>query len=244
MKKIILLMMFIISISINAYSEFSEGSKVYITVSKLNYRSEPDVNGKLLGQLKLAEEITIMEKSPDTSVVGDTENYWYRFKAGKKTGWVFGAFLTNEKIPDIKEIIIRLKGTYYYYDLKSNSNYERILKISDSSYVERFYNDYTGITDEITGNVIYQADSIILKPLSRKVRPSVYIDNPRNKQESEAYRNAYFGWGSDPAYLTNLSRFKPEKTEIKLFVKYNSKGKIYLLETNSSIDESDYAYSK
>jgi uncharacterized protein YgiM (DUF1202 family) len=244
MKKICMLIVLAGITAVFSASGFTTGQKVYVTVNKLNVRSRPTLQGKLLGQFLLAEELTILKKGDKKEKVAGKNGYWYQVKGTTQTGWVFGTFLTVKKVSKKADLVKKLAGTYYYYELQRKNNYTRILKITAESYSERFYNTNSGITDEISGNVVFQADNIILLPKKRRVRPSAYIDYPQNASENAAYQNAYFQWTDDPAYLKKLSRFKPAKKSIKLFVKYDAANKMYLLEKDTAIEKMKYGYTR
>lgn len=75
----------------------------------LRIRSEPSVQGDIMGLFLHGSRIIITERSETIDTIGDISDYWfrindYRFPEGWVTGWVFGGFISNvfpENLPII-----------------------------------------------------------------------------------------------------------------------------------------------
>jgi hypothetical protein len=199
----------------------------YVTVKKLFIRSKPGLKGKKLGSLTVGDKITIIEKSSKKETIAGKKAYWYKFTFGKKKGWVFGGFISDTLVYPKEMLMKILKGTYVYYN-KPGGYQSRLLIIKGNTYIERWYDSYYGISDEFSGTVIYQAYDIILVPKTRKGRPSVYIDYPKNSFEESIYVYAYKMYDDDPNRLYKLKRLKVKDGYKKLMIMIK-KGKIFLV---------------
>jgi len=61
--------------------------------TKVNLRSAPSINSKVIRQLLNNEFVFYLERSKAESKVGTDKDYWYRIKTtDKKQGWVFGKY--------------------------------------------------------------------------------------------------------------------------------------------------------
>ncbi|MCP4136072.1 MAG: SH3 domain-containing protein [bacterium] len=87
-----------------------ELTKIYILKGdNVNLRNSPGIEGGLVGKVKKDTLLIQLEKSMDTSQIGDVRDYWYRVVdlAGLR-GWIFGKFLvpfdiSKVEIEEIKE---------------------------------------------------------------------------------------------------------------------------------------------
>ncbi len=214
----IIFFLFVFTILSAASSNFKTNSDAYITVNNLNYRNKPTLKGSRLGAFPYSTKVVIKKKSAKTTKIGDKVDYWYYVESGKDKGWVFGAFLSAESVQSKESLIKKLKGAYYYCDIKRKNKYPRILKIKGETYTERRFNNYIGLTDLYEGKVVYQADNIMLIPSQRKVRPNYYINYPYDNQEQTAYNNAYYQWSDDANHLYKLKRFPASHGKMKLYI--------------------------
>jgi hypothetical protein len=81
---------------VRRYPTSPETNKLYAcTGNNVNLRNSPGVDGKLVGKVAKDEILIQLEKSMDTTQVGDSREYWYRVASlqGPK-GWIFGKFLS------------------------------------------------------------------------------------------------------------------------------------------------------
>ena len=79
-------------------------SKLYnSTGDNVNLRDSPGLQGKRVGKIKMGEILIQLEKSMDSSQVGDVRDHWYRVSSlDGTTGWIFGKFLTSIDVSKIK----------------------------------------------------------------------------------------------------------------------------------------------
>jgi hypothetical protein len=90
---------------VKRYPTSPETGKLYTCVGEnVNMRNSPGVDGKLVGKIAKEEILLQLEKSMDTSQVGDVRDYWYRVASLKgPRGWIFGKFLKPVDLSQIKE---------------------------------------------------------------------------------------------------------------------------------------------
>lgn len=90
---------------IRRYPTSPETNKLYIcTGENVNLRNSPGVDGKLVGKIPREEILIQLEKSMDTTQVGDVRDYWYRVASlGGLRGWIFGKFLAPVDLSKYKE---------------------------------------------------------------------------------------------------------------------------------------------
>ncbi|OHD67015.1 MAG: hypothetical protein A2176_16210 [Spirochaetes bacterium RBG_13_51_14] len=79
----------------NRYPTSPETGRLYTcTGDNVNLRNGPGVDGRLVGKTAKDDILIQLEKSMDTTQVGDTRDYWYRVASLKgPKGWIFGKFL-------------------------------------------------------------------------------------------------------------------------------------------------------
>jgi uncharacterized protein YgiM (DUF1202 family) len=72
--------------------------------SKVNLRSAPSTNSKVVRQLMNSEFVFYLERSKEESKVGADKDYWYRIRTtDNKQGWVFGKYfyyLDEKLVPE------------------------------------------------------------------------------------------------------------------------------------------------
>jgi hypothetical protein len=70
----------------------------------VNLRNSPGVNGQRVGSIPSSSVLLQLEKSMDTSQVGDVRDYWYRVAdlTGQQ-GWIFGKFMKPFNISDYQQ---------------------------------------------------------------------------------------------------------------------------------------------
>jgi hypothetical protein len=93
------------------YPTSPETNKLYsCTGDNVNLRNSPGVGGKLVGKIAKDEILIQLEKSMDTTQVGDARDYWYRVASLKgPRGWIFGKFLAPIDLSKYKETTSDIK---------------------------------------------------------------------------------------------------------------------------------------
>lgn len=90
---------------VKRYPTSPETTKLYTcTGENVNLRNSPGVGGKLVGKIARDEILIQLEKSMDTTQVGDVRDYWYRVASLKgPKGWIFGKFLSPIDLSQYKD---------------------------------------------------------------------------------------------------------------------------------------------
>lgn len=243
-KTSLYLLIFITLISsVSCGSDSLELNKpAYITVARLNYRNRPGLSGKRMGLLNLGESVIIIKKSKKKMQHKEYNAYWYYFRKRNKRGWIYGAFLAPYPIASTRAMAKKLRGYYYYYQLKNRKKdlrkYNIILRIKNKYYEQYIYNYNLGITDKIIGQVAFQANSIELYPFKRISRPAQYAH-----PGSSAYQKAYHVYSRKDHTLTMNNQPFTDFRKKLYFLDIN--GKIYLTETTQKdIKRINSAYEK
>ena len=99
----------------------STGSTLYVTVNKLNFRDQPSVQGKLLGQFLLSEQVSVIKTGATIELIGKQRGRWYfvvsKSRPGER-GWVFGAFLSERPVKSENETRQMVDGHYIEFYLR------------------------------------------------------------------------------------------------------------------------------
>ncbi|MBN1497219.1 MAG: SH3 domain-containing protein [Spirochaetes bacterium] len=90
---------------VKRYPTSPETSRLFTcTGDNVNLRNHPGVNGKLVGKINRDEILIQLEKSMDSSQVGDVRDYWYRVASLRgPRGWIFGKFLAPVDLSKYQE---------------------------------------------------------------------------------------------------------------------------------------------
>jgi hypothetical protein len=77
------------------YPTSAEVQRIYVCGGNdVNLRNSAGTEGGIVGKVKKGEILIQLEKSMDTSQVGDVRDYWYRMaNLNGLTGWIFGKFI-------------------------------------------------------------------------------------------------------------------------------------------------------
>lgn len=81
-----------------------EGEYLYITATKLNLRSKPSLEGKVITVLDKGDRVTFLEKSSETEYIDEVEDYWYRVRTSEgDEGWLFGKYISESEPYKVKK---------------------------------------------------------------------------------------------------------------------------------------------
>lgn len=94
----------------------AQPSTLMTLVSGVKLHAEPSTNAKEIGRLPIGSVLNKLEKSSQTSLLGQERNYWYKVSlADAKQGWVFGSFVVAvdrsqllEKYTEIAEMQLKV----------------------------------------------------------------------------------------------------------------------------------------
>ncbi|TDQ25634.1 SH3 domain-containing protein [Tenacibaculum caenipelagi] len=82
--------------------EFTTNQKVYLFGNDVKLRKEPNTGSEVISLLKIASEVTIVEKSTEKQLYNGFSHHWYKVKHKDKEGFVLGGLLAldSKKIDD------------------------------------------------------------------------------------------------------------------------------------------------
>ncbi|MBN1533550.1 MAG: SH3 domain-containing protein [Spirochaetes bacterium] len=94
----------IIAAYVRRYPTSPVTTKLFVSnADSVNLRNSPGLQGDRIGKLVKGEIVLQLEKSMDSSQVGDKRDYWYRITSLTGTrGWIFGKFLEPLDISSLK----------------------------------------------------------------------------------------------------------------------------------------------
>lgn len=221
------------------------GQNVYISATVLNARNSPSLEGEKVGKLKLGDIVKVLERSEKEMEIDGKSNYWYHIESSSVNGWVFGGYLSINKVETRDAMITALQGNFAYCAFPDRMDCSNTFEFEGESFVLRVYDHYTGITEKAEGTYEVYADHLVIDAQSRLVRPSVFIQYPQTDEERSAYYNAYHGYSNSDEHLVSLSTYPAEGKKDLYFYVCNEK--LILLESKLETEEAckaSYAYSK
>ncbi len=94
----------IIAAYVRRYPTSPVTTRLFVSnADNVNLRDSPGLQGNRVGKLAKDEIVLQLEKSMDSSQVGDTRDYWYRITSLSGTrGWIFGKFLAPMDLSSLK----------------------------------------------------------------------------------------------------------------------------------------------
>lgn len=121
---------------------FSKKKMYVVAASGLRLRDKESVSGNLLATIPYGAEVEFVSKGK-AEKIDDKYNNWYKIKWEKKTGWAFGAFL-SEQVPLPNKYNFDTLAGYYEFLFATTSG------IKYATYIELFANsDFTmGLADQ------------------------------------------------------------------------------------------------
>ena len=132
MKKIIILFLFCqvnliaqssdynIIVRDGLYSLFSPGY-YYMLDSPVNVRLEPNLNSRIIGQLKLHERIEIIGSAVLIQQIDNIWAGWYKTKYGNDLGYIWGGYIAYKTL--VFDIDKNGIDDYFYYRLRDVQSY-------------------------------------------------------------------------------------------------------------------------
>jgi len=86
-----------LTVSVIAQDSNFRPGQAKVTATTLNVRHIPSTSGNVEATFKRGDVVDVIERSKNISDVNGTKDYWYKVELPKKkTGWVFGQFITFE----------------------------------------------------------------------------------------------------------------------------------------------------
>ena len=114
MKRIPTILIYLAVInSLWAVNKYSINDTLYVIAKDVNFRSEPNLNSKVLDKLSLGTIVTALQlkydKTGDKALIKDKSQWqsaltgkWTKIKFGDKIGYIFDAYLSHYNFSDIE----------------------------------------------------------------------------------------------------------------------------------------------
>ncbi len=83
------------SFHLSAHEEVKGPMGSIVNGDKVNLRSAPSTNAKIIGQLPKYTVIQEIEQQQKRETINDEENYWYKIKWQGKDGYIWGSFISS-----------------------------------------------------------------------------------------------------------------------------------------------------
>jgi len=105
-----------------------EPGKYHILAYPINVRNQPNLNGRVIGQLQLHDEIEVIENMGNAQWIDDVFQNWYRIKFSNIEGYIWGGFIAietfvfdidNNGIPDFLHYRIAYQDDYWREEVRS-----------------------------------------------------------------------------------------------------------------------------
>lgn len=78
--------------------KLEEGVEFFVDADRLNLRSKPNLDGKIITVLIKGDRVTFLEKSSYKDEIEGIEDYWYRVRTEVgDEGWLFAGYLSEDK---------------------------------------------------------------------------------------------------------------------------------------------------
>ncbi|MDF3821097.1 SH3 domain-containing protein [Leptospira sp. 96542] len=212
----VLIILLLFSFQCNQKPSVEIGKPAFISATILNSRIAPSSSAEKNGQVKLGDEVMVLERSKDKEEIDSVAEYWFKVKTPTLTGWVFGAYLSVEPVASKEAILKMSQGHFVYCSFPDQNDCSHTIGIEGSKFILRKFDRYSGITDRIDGIIEVYPDYVLFTPKTRLIRPSVYIQFPNTEEERTAYNNAYYPYSDSDAHLVGLDTYTAEGP-IKLY---------------------------
>ncbi|PJZ86566.1 SH3 domain-containing protein [Leptospira harrisiae] len=221
------------------------GQTAFISATVLNARKTPTLDGEKVGKLKLGDQIKVLERSEKDLEIDGITSYWYRVQSNFVTGWVFGGYLSLEKVESRDAMIAAVQGNFVYCKIPNRDDCSNTIEFDGIRFVYREFSKYSGISEKLEGVFDVYSDHLVFDSKSRYIRPSIFIQYPQTEEERTAYYNAYYEFTNSDEYLVSLSTYPVAGKENFYF--YICNDKLLLLREKKEKEaacKSDYAFTK
>jgi hypothetical protein len=124
--------------SVSTY-RFEPGT-YYILDGRVNVRTEPNLSGKIIGQLEINSQIKIIECAFNEQVIDDVSAYWYKIEYNNSYGYIWGGYIAVQTL--IYDIDNNGVNDFFHY---------RISKVAEnkSKIINGFSDVFAYINNEI-----------------------------------------------------------------------------------------------
>jgi uncharacterized protein YgiM (DUF1202 family) len=125
-KKLLIIGLLFFTISPFLFSEsylFEKGT-YYLLDGRVNVRSEPSLNSRVLGQLNVNTEVKVIECAFNEQIIEGVSAYWYKIEYNNDYGYIWGGYIAVQTL--IYDIDNNGVNDYFHYRVSEiNKNYTR-----------------------------------------------------------------------------------------------------------------------
>jgi hypothetical protein len=118
--------------------KLSSGITYYLLDGRINVRSEPNLNGEILGQLNVNTEVKIIECAFNEQVIDDFLAYWYKIEYNNSFGYIWGGYIARKTL--VHDIDNNGIDDYFHYRsqkiwAEAHGSYEDIVDIDKDIFI-------------------------------------------------------------------------------------------------------------
>lgn len=77
------------------YFDKEQISKQYVLADKVNLRTGPSKNDKVVEQLHIGQEVVVLERSIAVEEINGIKSHWYKIKTSSQIGWLWGGLIAQ-----------------------------------------------------------------------------------------------------------------------------------------------------
>jgi hypothetical protein len=115
-----------------------EPGKYHILAHRVNIRSQPNLNGEIIGKLELNDEVEVIENMFNEQKIDNVVQYWYKIRFKEIEGYVWGGYIAIDSLVcDIDNngtddyFYSRIKGMSYTSYKKDSPSWEAEIALDD-----------------------------------------------------------------------------------------------------------------
>ncbi|BDA77763.1 hypothetical protein LPTSP3_g06930 [Leptospira kobayashii] len=137
--------------------EKKENTEYKVFAENVNIRKEPNLKADVVTKLQPGNPVKVLKKTNTALAQGKVKEYWYKVKAGKEEGYVWGGLLSDYHLTLGKyEILVRNLGVV--------SEVLEIKALSDSKLTSSLKLDPGPVSNESWGHELYNTESFKPSP--------------------------------------------------------------------------------
>jgi hypothetical protein len=150
----------------------------------VNIRNQPNLNGRVIGQLQLHDEIEVIENMGNEQIIDDVLQNWYKIKYSNIEGYIWGGYIAIETF--VFDIDNNGTDDYVYYRIAYVDDHRRLrnvffpndifIYINDKKIITTAFNNITSSWDGARTSIRYFRGGIWLDIFDNRVRIHLYSD--------------------------------------------------------------------
>jgi hypothetical protein len=123
----------------------------YLLDGRINVRSEPNLSGRIIGQLNTNSQVNIIECAFNEQIMDDVSAYWYKIEYNNSFGYIWGGFIAVETL--VHDSNNNGINDYFHYRVSRIENGKYLIHINKDTFI---YID----GNRIQSNFVSRDDSI------------------------------------------------------------------------------------